>query len=102
MNLDDDRMSRILNSFLSSELNGNLTRRIDLGYNQLTKIPNEIYRFERLQRFALTGNRIASIGSLLLKSASSSIIGTNRMIKLISLNLNELSEISIGSLESTT
>lgn len=62
-NLDDDRMSRILNIFLSSELNRNLTRRIYLPFNRLTQIPKEISLFRRLQKinFNQHHNKIVSI-----------------------------------------
>lgn len=63
LNLTDDQASRILTSFLSSEVNRNFTRRIDLNNNQLTKIPKEVYQFKRLKKIFLDGNKIKSIGS---------------------------------------
>ena len=59
MDLGDDRISHILRTILSSELNRNFTRRIDLMVgNQLTKIPSEIYQFKRLQKVNLASNKI--------------------------------------------
>ena len=110
-NLDDDRISRILTAFLSSEVNRNYTRRIDLDHNQLTKIPSEIYQFKQLQKVLISYNKIKSIGprQLNLNTFSTTGLpsafygiqtpGTRRLTRFIYLNYNQISEITAGALE---
>ena len=111
MNLEDDQMSRILTAFLSSEVNRNYTRRIDLDDNLLTKIPSEIYQFKQLQKVWMTNNKIKSIGprQLNLNTFSTTGLpsafygnqtpGTRRLTRFIYLSYNQISEITAGALE---
>ena len=90
----DSHTSRILNTFLSIEVNRNLSHVISLAENQLTKIAIEIYQFKWLQRIDL--NKITSI-------ASSRIFGnyyssTKRLIRL-KLNDNQISHIETGAFD---
>ena len=110
MNLGDDRISRILRAFLSSEVNRNFTRRIDLYGNQLTKIPEEISQFKRLQKLFIPTNKISSIGSRELglnnclttgykTSHSDDENDRPRLTKFINLESNQISDIESGAFE---
>jgi len=95
--LDDDRMSRILTIFLSSEMNRNLRQRIYLPFNRLTQIFKEISLFRRLQKVNLYNNRITSIRSAYIDSSSSSA-STSRLIRL-DFRSNRLSHIEAGAFQ---
>jgi Leucine-rich repeat (LRR) protein len=86
-------MSRILNIFLSSELNRNLTRRIYLPFNRLTQIPKEISLFRRLQKINLNHNKIVSIQTAYSDSSSDV---TPRLIRL-DFRSNRLNYIEAGA-----
>lgn len=82
LNLDDERMSSIFNKFLASEINRNYTRRIDMGYNELTKIPDEICQFNRLDEVIAIGNKITSITPCKFQNSTSPrrlVISYNRI-----------------------
>ena len=95
--LDDERMSRILTIFLSSEMNRNFTQRIYLPFNRLTHIPKEISLFRRLQKVNFYNNRITSIRSAYSDSSSSSA-STSRLIRL-DFRSNRLSHIEAGAFQ---
>lgn len=103
MSLDDDQISRILTVFLSSEKNRNFTRRIDLDRNKLTKIPDEVYQFRRLERIALSANKITSISSRgYFKSSDSfdSDVQQQQTKRLsITMNFNGLNNIEAGAFD---
>ena len=54
--LNDNKMSGISNAFLSIDANRELTRAISLEDTGLTKVPDEIYQFKRLQNIYLSSN----------------------------------------------
>ena len=112
MRLNDNRISRILRDFLSSEMKRNFTRRIDLRNNQLTKIPEKIYQFKRLQHIMLTRNNIKAIGNrqLNLKGYSTTVLlpssfplynkqTQRRLTRFVSLNNNQITEIKADAFE---
>ena len=104
LNLDDAKMSRILNVFLSSDLNREFTRRIDLDSNQLTKIPSELSQFKRLQMVYFYYNAITSIksGDIFNNSTSTDLASTSssatRLIRLW-LNNNAINHIEAGAFQ---
>ena len=97
-NLNDDEMSGILKKFLSSDMNRNWTRVIDLSHNQLTKMPEEIYQFKRLNKLSLVSNAITSISSR--KVLNHDTGNPHQLLyTFISLNFNQLSHIEAGAFE---
>ena len=98
--LNDDRISYILNIFVSDEINRNFTRRIDLRNIPLTKIPSEIYRFRRLNKILILNTNITSIprsdvGIFNNATASTAI---TRLIRL-NLRRNKINQIDAGVFE---
>ena len=104
VNLDDVKMSRILKAFLSSEVNREFTRRIDLDRNQLTEISSEISQFKRLQMVYFYYNAITSIksGDIFNNSTSTDLASTSssatRLIRLW-LNNNAINHIEAGAFQ---
>ena len=91
-------MSGILKKFLSSDMNRNWTRVIDLSHNQLTKMPEEIYQFKRLNKISLVSNAITSISSR--KVLNHDTGNPHQLLyTFISLNFNQLSHIEAGAFE---
>jgi len=105
LNLDDQQVSRILSAFLSSEVNQNMTRRINLQVNQLTKIPREISRFKRLQKALFNGNKITSLSREdfnFLPTSSSSFVENDRnprLYRYIDISNNPLHTIEPGTFD---
>ena len=81
--------------------------------NQLTKIPEEIYQFKRLQNIMLTRNNIKATGNrqLDLNGYSTTVLPPSslfplynkqtqhRQTRFVSLNKNQITEIKAGAFE---
>ena len=89
-NLTDSEISGILDIFLATPGVSPLGR-LDLEYNQLTRIPNQIQFFPQLVWINLQDNKIESI-----VSGAFNFIST---VEYLSLNLNPLATISPGAFQ---
>ena len=94
--LDDIQASSILKIFLTSDLNRNRTRIVDLKNNRLTKVPIEIAQFKRLEQVKLVANQITSLESGWISMGSST---NNKKLVLLDLSQNLLNRIEAGAFE---
>ena len=98
LNLSDEEMSRILNSFISNSRNFSLLHRLSASLNNFTKIPLEIRLFPSPAVLDFSGNEIASIKADDFQ-LSSVTIGDADPMHLLYLNANEINNIEPGAFE---
>ena len=94
-NLNDSRISEILDSFLSAPEVTSLVI-LNLGSNQLTRVPDQVRRFDRLESIYLEKNiiNIVHSGAFVFPVESS-----NQQRVEIRLNQNEISQVEPGAFQ---
>ena len=91
-NLDDTKLSLILNYFLAPGISP--LGALILSQNQLTKIPDQIKQFDKLNYVDLDQNKMQSVAS--------GAITFTKLQNSISLGFNQLSTISPGAFQGAT